>query len=69
MVFFGADGAPQTITTPKGDQRQYYINVRDALLEDCQSGSSCRGISGDGGTGSGGEIVRDRVNPGAGINS
>lgn len=32
MVFFGADGAPQTISTPKGDQRQYYMNVRDALL-------------------------------------
>ncbi len=32
MVFFWADGAPQTITTPKGDQRQYYMNVRDALL-------------------------------------
>ena len=32
MVFFGADGAPQTIPTPKGDQRQYYVNVRDALL-------------------------------------
>jgi hypothetical protein len=31
MVFFGADGATQTIPTPKGDQRQYYINVRDAL--------------------------------------
>lgn len=31
MVFFGADGASQTIPTPKGDQRQYYINVRDAL--------------------------------------
>ena len=32
MVFFGADGASQTIPTPKGDQRQYYISVRDALL-------------------------------------
>lgn len=32
MVFFGANGEPQTVTTPKGDQRQYYINVRDALL-------------------------------------
>lgn len=32
MVFYGADGVPQTIETPKGDQRQYYINVRDALL-------------------------------------
>ena len=32
MVFFGADGKPQTIATPKGDQRQYYINVRDAML-------------------------------------
>lgn len=32
MVFFGADGEPQTIATPKGDQRQYYINVRDAML-------------------------------------
>ena len=31
MVFFGADGASQTIPTPKGDQRQYYINVRNAL--------------------------------------
>lgn len=31
MVFFGADGATQTVATPKGDQRQYYIHVRDAL--------------------------------------
>ena len=32
MVLYGADGAQQTIATPKGDQRQYYISVRDALL-------------------------------------
>ncbi|QLR43102.1 oxidoreductase [Enterobacter sp. RHBSTW-00994] len=32
MVLFDASGEPQRVNTPKGDQRQYYINVRDALL-------------------------------------
>jgi hypothetical protein len=31
MVLFGASGDAQAVKTPKGDQRQYYINVRDAL--------------------------------------
>jgi len=31
MVLFDANGDAQTVKTPKGDQRQYYINVRDAL--------------------------------------
>ncbi|QPK02523.1 oxidoreductase [Enterobacter mori] len=31
MLLFGASGDAQAVKTPKGDQRQYYINVRDAL--------------------------------------
>ncbi|MBS3046123.1 oxidoreductase [Enterobacter mori] len=31
MVLFDAAGDATRLTTPKGDQRQYYINVRDAL--------------------------------------
>lgn len=32
MVLFDASGEPHPVKTPKGDQRQYYINVRDALF-------------------------------------
>ncbi|WP_165716147.1 oxidoreductase [Enterobacter hormaechei] len=31
MVLFNAQGEASAISAPKGDQRQYYINVRDAL--------------------------------------
>lgn len=31
MVLFNAQGEASTLRTPDGDQRQYYINVRDAL--------------------------------------
>jgi predicted dehydrogenase len=31
MVLFDAAGDATRLKTPKGDQRQYYINVRDAL--------------------------------------
>ena len=31
MVLFNAQGDASAIPAPKGDQRQYYINVRDAL--------------------------------------
>ena len=31
MVLFNAQGEASAIPAPKGDQRQYYINVRDAL--------------------------------------
>lgn len=31
MVLFNARGEASAIPAPKGDQRQYYINVRDAL--------------------------------------
>jgi predicted dehydrogenase len=31
MVLFDASGEPHAVSTPKGDQRQYYINVRNAL--------------------------------------
>lgn len=32
MVLFDATGDATRLKTPKGDQRQYYINVRDALM-------------------------------------
>ncbi|MBT1726743.1 oxidoreductase [Enterobacter quasimori] len=32
MVLFDAAGDATRLKTPKGDQRQYYINVRDALM-------------------------------------
>ena len=32
MVLFDANGDATRLKTPKGDQRQYYINVRDALM-------------------------------------
>ncbi|MGY5367771.1 oxidoreductase [Enterobacter oligotrophicus] len=31
MVLFDANGETSRVKTPKGDQRQYYLNVRDAL--------------------------------------
>lgn len=31
MVLFNAQGEASALSTPKGDQRQYYVNVRDAL--------------------------------------
>jgi Predicted dehydrogenases and related proteins len=31
MVLFNAQGEASALPTPKGDQRQYYVNVRDAL--------------------------------------
>lgn len=31
LVLFGADLQPQTRKTPDGDQRQYYMHIRDAL--------------------------------------
>lgn len=31
LVLFDANGEAHAVKTPKGDQRQYYINVRDAL--------------------------------------
>ncbi|MGO3910041.1 oxidoreductase [Huaxiibacter chinensis] len=31
LVVYDASGQPQTHRTPKGDQRQYYIQIRDAL--------------------------------------
>lgn len=31
MVLFDANGDAQALKTPKGDQRQYYLHVRDAL--------------------------------------
>lgn len=31
MVLFDANGETTRLKTPKGDQRQYYLNVRDAL--------------------------------------
>ncbi|ALR76418.1 oxidoreductase [[Enterobacter] lignolyticus] len=31
LVLFGADLQPQPLKTPDGDQRQYYMHVRDAL--------------------------------------
>ncbi|HIE5387818.1 TPA: oxidoreductase [Enterobacter cancerogenus] len=32
MVLFNAQGEASALPTPKGDQRQYYVSVRDALL-------------------------------------
>lgn len=34
IFYDGSDGAPVELPLPKGDQRQYYFGIRDALLNE-----------------------------------
>jgi predicted dehydrogenase len=68
MVFFGADGATQTLPRRKAISASITSTCVMRCAGKSPSCSPCRGVSGHGCAGSGGEIVGDRDNADAGVN-